>query len=33
MDVYGRVVGMMTVQHPFGSRNVALPAPWIAALR
>jgi hypothetical protein len=33
IDVYGRVVGIMATQHAYGSRNVALPAPWVAGLR
>jgi hypothetical protein len=33
LDVYGRVVGMMAFQHPFGPRQVALPAAWVAAQR
>ena len=33
LDVYGRVVGMMASQHPFGAKQVALPAAWVAAQR
>jgi S1-C subfamily serine protease len=34
LDAYGKVVGVMTSQHPFGAgRNIALPASWVSAFR